>query len=183
MHLRQLREILRDAEIANAIFPIICAHRLTEEETRNALLALHLPRAGDVAAMTQARALRHDRYPDQLRINPSSKQIDTLDTWLVDLAGNIAATRADLGLLQRITRLAVPLFVSTEQAMEWGSRLNAAQHATLVDIRRTASCAARENGDLQQMVNLATQSQLMREAAEAFTPESAGASPKRDKQT
>ena len=54
--------------------------------------------------------------------------------------------------------------------MEWGSRLNAAQHAILVEVQRTCSNAARENRDLEQMINLATQSQLMREAAEAFTP-------------
>jgi hypothetical protein len=63
--------------------------------------------------------------------------------------------------------------------MEWGSRLNAAQHATLVDVQRTSSNAARQNGDLQRMVHLATQSQLIREAAEAFTPDLAGASAKR----
>jgi hypothetical protein len=71
-------------------------------------------------------------------------------------------------MLQRITSLRVPRFASSEQAMEWGSRLNAAQHATLIDIQRTSSNAARENGDLQRMVSLATQSQLIREAAEAF---------------
>jgi hypothetical protein len=99
-----------------------------------------------------------------------SIEADNLKTWVVDLGGNIAATDAGLGLLRRIAVLSVPLFASTEQAMEWGSRLSAAQHATLVDIQRTTSNAARENGDLQQMVNLATQSQLIREAAEAFTP-------------
>ena len=40
----------------------------------------------------------------------------------------------------------------------------------LVEVQRTCSNAARENGDLEPMINLATQSQLMREAAEAFTP-------------
>jgi hypothetical protein len=96
---------------------------------------------------------------------------DSLKTWVVDPAGNIAATDAGLGLLQRIDILGVPLFASTEEAMEWGSRLNAAQHATLVDIQRTASNAARENGEPQRMVALAAQSQLIREAAEAFTPD------------
>ena len=96
--------------------------------------------------------------------------IDAIDTWLVDLVGNVAATGEGLGILERIASLGVPLFVSSEEAMEWGSRLNAAQHATLVEVQRTCSNAARENGDLEQMINLATQSQLMREAAEAFTP-------------
>ena len=186
MHLKQLREILRDAEIANCILPIVRAHGLTEQETMDVLVALHLPRAAGVAAITQARAHEqheHEEYPNNLMINPGLKQIDTLETWLVDLAGNVAATEAGLGLLQRITRLAVPLFVSTEQAMEWGSRLNGAQHAILIDIQRTCSNAARDSGDLQQMVNLATQSQLIREAAEAFTPDSADASAKTGKET
>ena len=96
--------------------------------------------------------------------------MEILDTWLVDVAGNVAATGAGLRRLQGIASLRVPLFVSTEEAMEWGSHLNAAQHASLVDIQRTFSNAALENGDLQRMVDLATRSQLMREAAEAFTP-------------
>ena len=179
MHLIQLREILRDAEIANCIFPIVRAYGLTEQETMDALLALRVPRAAGVAAITQARALR----PDGIRDNASSCRMDTLDTWLVDRAGNIAATEAGLGLLQRITSLGVPMFVSSEQAMEWGSRLNGGQHATLVDIQRTTINTARETGNLQQMVNLATQSQLLREAAEAFTPGMADASEKPDKQT
>jgi hypothetical protein len=69
--------------------------------------------------------------------------------------------------LARIETLLVPAFVSTEQAVEWGSHLSAQQHATLVEIQRTASNAARGEGNLQRMVNLATQSQLMREAADA----------------
>lgn len=116
-------------------------------------------------------------------VDLSCRSIDTLDTWLVDLAGNIAATGSGLGLLKRIASLGVPLFVSSEEAMDWGSRLNAAQHATLVDIQRTCSNAAREKDDLQRMVNLATQSQLIREAAEAFTPDLADASAKPAKQT
>lgn len=58
MHLIQLREILRDVEIANCIFPIVRTHRLTEQETMDVLLALHLPRAACVAAIAQARARR-----------------------------------------------------------------------------------------------------------------------------
>ena len=104
---------------------------------------------------------------------------EALETWLVDLTGNIAATDGDLGVLRGIANLDVPLFVSSEEAMEWGSRLNAAQHATLVDIQRTCSNAARENGDVQRMVHLATRSQLIREAAEAFTPGLADAGAKR----
>jgi len=99
--------------------------------------------------------------------NPSSKSKDPLDTWLVDIAGNIAVSSGGVGLLARIKNLPVPVFASTEHAIEWGSHLNAQQHATLLDIQRTSSNAARGERNLQQMVNLATQSQLMREAAEA----------------
>jgi len=66
--------------------------------------------------------------------------------------------------------LLVPMFVSTEQAVEWGSHLNARQHATLVEKQRSLSSSALAECDLQRMVDLATQSQLLREAAEAFVP-------------
>ena len=99
--------------------------------------------------------------------NLASKSKNLLDTWLVDIAGNIAVSSHGVGLLARIKNLPVPVFASTEQAIEWGSRLNAQQHATLLDIQRTSSNAARGERNLQQMVNLATQSQLMREASEA----------------
>jgi hypothetical protein len=136
-------------------------------------------RGGDYAHSGNKNMMEepHNRMRD-----PSYGNIDSLDTWLVDLAGNIAATEAGLGLLERITSLGVPLFVSSEQAMEWGSRLDAAQHATLVDIQSSFSNAARESGDLQRMLNLATQSQLIREAAEAFVPELGDASGKTDKE-
>jgi len=67
-------------------------------------------------------------------------------------------------------RLLIPTFVSTEQAVEWGSHLNSKQHATLVKKQRALSGSALAEPDLQRMVDLATQSQLMREAAEAFVP-------------
>ena len=51
--------------------------------------------------------------------------------------------------------------------MVWGSHLNPEQRATLLDIRQSVSNAARAEANPQRMVNLATQSQLMREAAEA----------------
>ena len=99
--------------------------------------------------------------------NPISRHHDNLSNWLVDAAGNIAISSSDLALLARIQTLGVPMFVSSEQAVEWGSHLDAGQHATLVDIQRTASNAAFGEPNLQRMVSLATQSQLMREAAEA----------------
>jgi hypothetical protein len=69
-----------------------------------------------------------------------------------------------------VKRLLIPTFGSTEQAMEWGSHLNAEQHDMLIERQRALSSSALAECDLQQMVNLATQSQLMREAAEAFVP-------------
>jgi hypothetical protein len=71
---------------------------------------------------------------------------------------------------RQVNELVIPTFVSTEQAMEWGSHLNADQHATLVTKQRALSSRALTEHDLQRTVNLATQSQLMREAAEAFVP-------------
>ena len=100
-------------------------------------------------------------------INSISSKTGGLEKWLVDSAGNIAISAAGLAFLARIKALVLPVFTSTEQAVEWGSHLNAEQHATLVDVQRTVSNAALGERNLQRMVNLATQSQLMREAAEA----------------
>jgi hypothetical protein len=49
MHLIEFREIVRDAEVANAISLVVHRHRLTEEETEKALLDLRVPRAANVA--------------------------------------------------------------------------------------------------------------------------------------
>ena len=54
MHLIEFREIVRDAEVANAISPVVQRHRLTQdrltqEETEKALLDLRVPRAANVA--------------------------------------------------------------------------------------------------------------------------------------
>ena len=102
-------------------------------------------------------------------INPISSHQDTLNNWLIDSAGNIAISASDVALLGRIHALLVPLFGSSEEAVEWGSRLNDEQHATLADIQRTTSNAALSEPNLQRMVSLATQSQLMREAGEQVT--------------
>ena len=64
--------------------------------------------------------------------------------------------------------LVIPPFVTTEQAITWGSHLNAEQHTTLVKAQRALSQDALSERNLQRMVNLATRSQLLREAAEAF---------------
>jgi hypothetical protein len=52
MHLTLFHEILRDAEVANSIAPIVRKHGLTVEETAKALLQLHVPRAANVARIT-----------------------------------------------------------------------------------------------------------------------------------
>ena len=65
--------------------------------------------------------------------------------------------------------LVIPIFGSTEQAINWGSHLNAEQYTTLVNAQRALSKDALSEPNPQRMVNLATRSQLLREAAEAFT--------------
>ena len=99
-------------------------------------------------------------------INSISTHQDKLNEWVIDSAGNVAISASGVALLGRIKALNVPVFTSTEQAIEWGSQLNDEQHATLVDIQRTASNSAFSEPNLQRMVSLATQSQLMREALE-----------------
>jgi len=76
-------------------------------------------------------------------ITPILRSKDSIATWLIDVAGNVAISISDLVLLKRIQSLIVPAFVSTEEAMEWGSRLNPEQRATLLDIRQSVSNAAR----------------------------------------
>jgi hypothetical protein len=65
-------------------------------------------------------------------------------------------------------KLRIPAFISTEHAMEWGSHLNAERHSALVKAQRTLSYTAAAEPNLQLKINLATQSQLMREAAAVF---------------
>ena len=52
MHFIQFRQILRDAEVANAISPVVRRHHLTEGETEKALLELQIPRAANVARIS-----------------------------------------------------------------------------------------------------------------------------------
>ena len=52
MHLKQLNEILRDADVANAIFPVVRGHRMSEAQTERALTELDVPRAANVAGIT-----------------------------------------------------------------------------------------------------------------------------------
>lgn len=100
-----------------------------------------------------------------------------LESYIVDEAGNIAICSDGLALLDRIKALVVPVFASTEQAVEWGSHLDLEQHATLAHMQRAASNAALGERNLQRMVNLATQSQLMREAGQTFLSQLPTASP------
>ena len=100
-------------------------------------------------------------------ITPILRSKDAMATWLIDVAGNVAISISDLALLKRIRSLIIPAFVSTEQAMLWGSDLNPEQRATLLDMQRSVNNAARAEVYPERMVNLATQSQLLREAAEA----------------
>jgi hypothetical protein len=107
-------------------------------------------------------------------ITPILRSKDSIDTWLIDVVGNVAISISDVALLKRIQSLIIPAFVSTEEAMLWGSDLNPEQRATLLDIQRSVNNAARAEADPQRMVNLATQSQLLREAAEAAPFEGQG---------
>ena len=100
-------------------------------------------------------------------ITPILRSKDAIATWLIDVVGNVAISISDVALLKRIQSLIIPAFVSTEEAMLWGSDLNPEQRATLLDIQRRVNNAARAEVDPQRMVNLATQSQLLREAGEA----------------
>jgi hypothetical protein len=52
VHRIVFNQIVRDAEIAYAISPVVRRHRLTEEETKKFLLELRIPRAANVAGIT-----------------------------------------------------------------------------------------------------------------------------------
>ena len=52
MYLIQFREIMRDAEVACAIHPIVLKYLLTVEETAKALLACGVSRAANVAQIS-----------------------------------------------------------------------------------------------------------------------------------
>ncbi len=56
MHLIEFHQIVRDAEIANAITSIVRRHRLTEGETEKFLRQLGTPRAANVARITAAQS-------------------------------------------------------------------------------------------------------------------------------
>ena len=52
MHRVVFNQIVRDAEIAYAISPVVRRHRLSAEETEKFLLELRIPRAANVAGIT-----------------------------------------------------------------------------------------------------------------------------------
>jgi hypothetical protein len=54
MHHIQFRQIMRDAEVADAILPVVRGHHLTEADTEKALLKLHVPRAANIARISVA---------------------------------------------------------------------------------------------------------------------------------
>ena len=54
MHLIQFREIMRDAEVAYAIHPIVRKYLPSVKETTKALIACGVPRAADVAQIASA---------------------------------------------------------------------------------------------------------------------------------
>ena len=60
MHLIQFREMMRDAEVAYAIHPIVRKYLLTAEDTTKALIACGVPRAANVAQITTGRFLNID---------------------------------------------------------------------------------------------------------------------------
>ncbi len=62
MHRIEFNQIVRDAEIAYAISPVVRKHHLTAEETEKFLLELRIPRAANVARIT-----------DRLVVNCSQK--------------------------------------------------------------------------------------------------------------
>ena len=52
MHVIQLREIMRDAEVAHAVHSIVLKYLLTVEETTKALLECGVSRAANVAQIS-----------------------------------------------------------------------------------------------------------------------------------
>ena len=54
MHLIQSREIMRDAEVAYAIHPIVRKYLLSVKDTTKALIACGVPRAANVAQIASA---------------------------------------------------------------------------------------------------------------------------------
>ena len=60
MHLIQFREIMRDAEVAYAIHPIVRKYLLSVKDTTKALIACGVPWAANVAQIATGRLLNID---------------------------------------------------------------------------------------------------------------------------
>ena len=60
MHLIQFREIMRDAEVAHAIRPIVLKYRMAVEDKTKALLTCGVSRAANVAQIATCRFLNID---------------------------------------------------------------------------------------------------------------------------
>jgi hypothetical protein len=56
MHQIEFHQIVRDAEIANAILPVVRRHHLSEADTEKALTELHIPRAANIARISVSLA-------------------------------------------------------------------------------------------------------------------------------
>jgi hypothetical protein len=54
MHQIQFRQIMRDAEIARVILPVVREHHLSQADTEKALVELNVPRAADIAGISVA---------------------------------------------------------------------------------------------------------------------------------
>jgi hypothetical protein len=54
MHLFQFREIIRDAQVTDAIHPIVRKYLLSVTDTTKALIVCGVPRAADVAQIAGA---------------------------------------------------------------------------------------------------------------------------------
>ena len=54
MHLIRFREIMRDAEVAYAIHPIVRKYLLSVNDTTKALIACGVPRAANVSQIASA---------------------------------------------------------------------------------------------------------------------------------
>jgi hypothetical protein len=57
MHHIEFRQIIRDAEIANTIFPVVRRYHLTEVDTEKALLELRVARAANIARISVSLGL------------------------------------------------------------------------------------------------------------------------------
>jgi len=57
VHLITLREIFRDADVAHAISSVVRERSLSEEESEQALIALHVPRPANLARISLSLGL------------------------------------------------------------------------------------------------------------------------------